>query len=686
MTSVYSRLRLKKENFHQFNFSFHKEKEMADFRKWLLAFAVAALLFGLGSSTAFAQVPGGFTCNASASPQIIRNEGVAELVGDLILQCTGGTPTPAGQYIKNSNVQVSLNTNLTSRIVAKTGNVSEALLLIDEPFPVNPYPATAQPNGSTFGSQPRAQLACLANNNINCSIISVGVGIGNVGSYNGQVCAPMTGCAEPVENLGVGTGPHYNVFQGYQSGISQITWNGVPIDAPGTAGVRTIRITNIRANACISGAGGTFLPTQLFEQIGVNGGETVVINNPVQTVASVQQGLIGAIPIPADYQQCTSVNATDIGGFGGVAADPILVNAQEGFAYSFKPQSYVQIVNGLAGTPSGPGMPSLQNVPGFTYGTESGLIVDDATINGGTFVDTGNVVGLASQGTQIQYAFTNIGAGVNLFVPNTIPLSAAIGNQYAPGEPAGLAVLVGSGGAMGLTQLTVVGTSAIATYEIWYADDAVVEAIGLPVTVAYISNTANNLPATGTGKVSVNFAPLSSVATYSYGASIPRFCQPYTALNLYTINPCTCDLLFPFITNQSGFDTGVAIANTSLDPFGTTPQQGTITLYYYGGTTGGGAAPPAQTTNDVVPAGQELIFTLSNGGNFGIAATPGFEGYMISVANFQYCHAFAFISDVGAQRLAEGYLAISLDVPFNLQGLVPATNSRTVNFGENDGN
>ena len=36
-------------------------------------------------------------------------------------------------------------------------------------------------------------------------------------------------------------------------------------------------------------------------------------------------------------------------------------------------------------------------------------------------------------------------------------------------------------------------------------------------------------------------------------------------------------------------------------------------------------------------------------------------GYMIAITRFQYCHGFAFISDLGAQRLAEGYLAIQLD-------------------------
>jgi hypothetical protein len=58
------------------------------------------------------------------------------------------------------------------------------------------------------------------------------------------------------------------------------------------------------------------------------------------------------------------------------------------------------------------------------------------------------------------------------------------------------------------------------------------------------------------------------------------------------------------------------------------------------------------------------------------------------VADFQYCHAFAFISDVGAQKLAEGYLAIQLDFPFNLNGVAgisPQTNSRTGVLGENEG-
>ena len=52
--------------------------------------------------------------------------------------------------------------------------------------------------------------------------------------------------------------------------------------------------------------------------------------------------------------------------------------------------------------------------------------------------------------------------------------------------------------------------------------------------------------------------------------------------------PVVTKLLFPFVTNQAGFDTGIAISNISDDPFGTEKQEGTCTIYYYGRVTGRG--------------------------------------------------------------------------------------------------
>lgn len=122
----------------------------------------------------------------------------------------------------------------------------------------------------------------------------------------------------------------------------------------------------------------------------------------------------------------------------------------------------------------------------------------------------------------------------------------------------------------------------------------------------------------------------------------------------------TTTLLFPFVTNQAGFDTGIAISNTSRDTVGTAPQSGTCTLNYFGSTTGGGAAPPPQTTNAPVPAGGQLTFVLSSGGNLGIVGRPGFQGYIIATCNFQYAHGFALVTDgpIGQARVGSSYLAL----------------------------
>ena len=70
---------------------------------------------------------------------------------------------------------------------------------------------------------------------------------------------------------------------------------------------------------------------------------------------------------------------------------------------------------------------------------------------------------------------------------------------------------------------------------------------------------------------------------------------------------------------------------------------------------------PNSQTSGTVNEGSQLVATLSGGGNLGVAATPGFQGYMIASCNFQYGHGFAFISDLGASRVAEGYLALVMD-------------------------
>jgi len=120
---------------------------------------------------------------------------------------------------------------------------------------------------------------------------------------------------------------------------------------------------------------------------------------------------------------------------------------------------------------------------------------------------------------------------------------------------------------------------------------------------------------------------------------------PGTDLACPPNTPTGTNLLFSFVTNQAGFDTGIAIANTSADPFGTSRQDGKCVLHFYG------AGAPMDVTSPTITAGTDWA-TLAS------VNAPGFQGYVFAVCDFRYAHGFAFISDVGARNLAMGYLPL----------------------------
>jgi hypothetical protein len=200
---------------------------MADFRKCLLAFAVLALLSSL-AVPASAQGTAALQCTVnSAVTPTVRAEGLTELVGDIVLNCTGGTPTLPGATVPAGNITVFTSTNLTSRITSSP--FMEVLLLVDEPH---------------SATNPGIPLSFCDPTNISLGICSLtGTGTG-AGTYNGSTGRP-------------------NVFQARQTGVNQVTFFGVPIDPPGTSGTRIIRITNIRANANQLGVSSTLVPTQI---------------------------------------------------------------------------------------------------------------------------------------------------------------------------------------------------------------------------------------------------------------------------------------------------------------------------------------------------------------------------------------------------------------------------------------
>jgi hypothetical protein len=109
--------------------------------------------------------------------------------------------------------------------------------------------------------------------------------------------------------------------------------------------------------------------------------------------------------------------------------------------------------------------------------------------------------------------------------------------------------------------------------------------------------------------------------------------------------PKGTNLLFTFVTNQAGFDTSLTIANTTQDPFGTTPIDGTCTLHFYG------ANPPAPTETLVIAAGT-VFATLAS------TIAPNFQGYVIAECNIPLLHGWAIVGDPGFQSFGASYPAL----------------------------
>jgi len=716
----------------------------------------------LGAGTANAQNPNGqaFTCTANAgAPVIVRVEGITELIGDLLLQCTGGNPTPRGSLVPTSDLRLSLNTNITSRLLAGSG-FADALLLIDEPYPNDSNGVDANNKaGVTSGTHPGPADAVVAAGIIgnitipanspfqtlcasrtqptngagstpaSCNYLLGTYTTGNPNTAYGGANSPYLQANQTAQNNFAGEYTASTIYEARQFSVSAVEWDGIPIDPPGTTGVRIVRLTNVRANACQLGLSSTLIPTQIVGFIGVVGGQFFTINNPQQTLAFINIGLVAAGQ-NTGLQQCNNLN-TGGGGIGGNffagSGNGIAVtnvNVREGFAQSFKRQAYspdtsisgVGIAAGSTFSSTG-GFNSIffyntapQNVPGYAYNTESGF--QPTLPNGTTQLDPR--LGTANFGTRILLRFSNIGVGARMIFPGVVALT--IDNGSTPAVPlppsavagwtGGYLVLLGtsdlngnvgslvnqfnpagtfsnssfffsSGPFKGLGAVspfntafesTVTAGSTAVVYEVVNSDPAAIEQANIPIGVAFISNTAQNIPNPGQTFVNISFAPTSTNQTASASDFIPRFCDQSQPRGTFHIDVCHCNLLFPFVTQAPGFDTGIAIANTTADPYGTTPQTGPVSFFFYGQVTGGGALPSAlasQKTTGNVPPGQVLTYTAFGGaGAFaaGLQPVPGFTGYLITIANFQYCHGFAFISDLGAQKLAEGYLAIELDL------------------------
>jgi hypothetical protein len=444
--------------------------------------AAAALLGGL-----IMPVYGQVTCTAATplGPVQARSEGNTELVGDILVTCTGGLSTLPGLPVPQVNITVFLNTNVTSKVTSSSV-YNEALLLVDEPN--SPVASVTHPllNCGQTGAPDNG----VSGPGI-CQIISTGV---PVQTYDGT---PNVGPSGLCDVYGCG---RPNAFQGRISttGDNVVEFLGVPFD-PGVP--RTFRITNLRANANALGSS----PTPINAEVSITGSSSIIF---VATGTSI------SAPITLGFAEI---------GFVAKIPSSGVVRVAEGFGASFKPRNVSYTLANSSFVPpfyfyASPAMnapvEAAQNVPGVFYYAEDGFQWQNNFINkppapdppqgfanlftGGLFtfmtnyplnsvgyggVNTGiGGDGVAEAGTRVALTFVAFGETVSF------PPFVYLHPMGSPSTTSGVMVLTSADpeGAGPFTPgaSTTIHNLGTAVYEVLYADPFLVEYADIPCAVS----------------------------------------------------------------------------------------------------------------------------------------------------------------------------------------------------------
>jgi hypothetical protein len=433
-------------------------------------------------------------------------------------------------------------------------------------------------------------------------------------------------------------GPPPGTFAGsttsYAGTVVGNTVTFTAVTFPATAYV--VEIANIRVNATSLSPGTNITELASITNLGLVEFSATNLDIVAETFADFSVDTVG---IGGPYAICQSGSATFTFGvtekFGAAfkAAIPGGITNTNAAAGLFCNGVRCDMANGQAGSWSGTAFTSLLNAGAYvTPGIGSGL-------------------GKATHGTRFAVTFGNVTSGITITLPTTITQGTGPNYTfvaYMTANPTGAFSFV-----PGTANQFTVPQNGTVYYEVAFADDSI-QNIDFSVTGTYSwgANFSNNAVTAPTVSIVLDPAAAVNPATND----IPNFVTTPNSQNLSTWILCNTTLLFPYLANGGGFDTGIVFANTSTDPLTTigagtaAHEQGTCSLWFYGT---GAPTNPVSAPGGVQATGTVNAFTLSS-------VAPGFSGYAIAICNYQYAHGFAYITyDLTANNgAAMGYLAL----------------------------
>ncbi len=367
------------------------------------------------------------------------------------------------------------------------------------------------------------------------------------------------------------------------------------------------------------------------------------------------------------------IDATSLSGSGPFNASLSLNNTSNGFLLG---TTSFPVINTL-----GEGVTIAQNVITGTNPGPLGLFTNKTPVNLTSSLlltepfafawrtesdnerNSGSAAGVGADFIRLTFAGIPATASITLGTPTfSTGASATIINASIPTSSGGLQAFVRIDGARNDT----------------------IDQIQIPITL--VAPTSN--PSIGTITVTASMFPTTSSSGYVSSVTdtsgdttsrvVPRFNAKEVGgpLTIGNIVAASTTLLLPLADKLGVFDTGISVANTTADPFGTnggaTPTAGKLTLDFFprNAANNGAGTPFNLTTSATVKPGAGLSAdgTLAAGGTWTVllsellaaaGQTADFTGYIFIRTDFLNAHGMATITDFKGFSLASQVLVLS---------------------------